>query len=260
MHPISAGPLDLGSLLVTSEQPFDLLSSDLAAQLEADAVGLAKDHREITLSRALRLLANELTDVWAKYTAERNARSDEVGKLRGELAAARGQIAVLTEELAAAQAGGPAIPATHSGSPEPHAITLHEINGCNRSLHVQALDGRGPGGASHLYEIAVLSPAVEVWVDAGDHSKGTCLERGSILSVLLPFQKGPVNEVGVGCNGITHESVLAILLHRLDGFQSGPYACPENAKAREHLWQALDWLNQRTLARESRGVEGTHTP
>ena len=58
-------------------------------------------------------------------------------------------------------------------------------------------------------------------------------------------------------NGISQEALLAILIDRLRGFQSGQYACRENAIALTKLEEATMWLQKRTLDRVRRGVEGT---
>jgi hypothetical protein len=70
------------------------------------------------------------------------------------------------------------------------------------------------------------------------------------------FQNGPINEVGV--NGVTQEVLLSIVADRLRSFQSGPFSCRENAIALTKIEEALHWLQQRTLARMRRGVEGTN--
>lgn len=70
------------------------------------------------------------------------------------------------------------------------------------------------------------------------------------------FQNGPIKEVGT--NGVTHEALLAIVEDRLIGFQSGPYACRENAVALTKIQEAMMWLQKRTRDRLARGVEGTH--
>ena len=72
------------------------------------------------------------------------------------------------------------------------------------------------------------------------------------------FQNGPIAEDGVGVNGVTHEVLLAIVADRLRSFQQGPYACKANACALTHIEEAMHWLQQRTLERMRRGVEGTH--
>ncbi|MFC4162009.1 Acb2/Tad1 domain-containing protein [Chitinimonas lacunae] len=113
-------------------------------------------------------------------------------------------------------------------------IHSHEINPANASITITVADEPGAGGANHLY---VLEPQ-----NGNPHT--------------LEFQNGPINEVGV--NGITHEALLAVLVDRLKGFQSGPYACRENAIALTKLEEAQMWLQQRTRQRIERGVEGTH--
>lgn len=117
-------------------------------------------------------------------------------------------------------------------------ITTHKINECNEALKIQVLDEPGQGGACHRYVIKfeVKDGSREAWG--------------------IGFQNGPIKEVGV--NGITHEALLAILIDRLRGFQSGAYACYENEAALMYLEHALAWLHRRTREREARGVEGTH--
>ena len=75
----------------------------------------------------------------------------------------------------------------------------------------------------------------------------------------INFQNGPINEDGNGVNGLTHEVLLAIVADRLRSFQSGPYSCKANACALTHIEEAQHWLQQRTLERMRRGVEGSHT-
>jgi hypothetical protein len=115
-------------------------------------------------------------------------------------------------------------------------LTSHKVNPANDVLKVSALDGPGPGGASHDYEIA--------------------MPDGS--GVRLAFQNGPINEAGV--NGITHEALLAILIDRMEGFQAGSFASIYNAEALSHLTSAQEALQRRTKERMARGVEGTHQP
>ena len=71
----------------------------------------------------------------------------------------------------------------------------------------------------------------------------------------IQFQKGPIQEAGV--NGISNEALMAIVKHRLQGFQSGNYACRENAVALTKLQESMMWLQKRTRDRMARGVEGT---
>jgi hypothetical protein len=117
-------------------------------------------------------------------------------------------------------------------------LTEHKVNPANDQLQVMVVDEPGHGGACHKYAIA--HPSFE-------------------SSVLIEFQNGPISADGNGVNGLTHEVLLSIVADRLRGFQSGPYACKANACALTHIEEALHWLQQRTLERMRRGVEGTHT-
>ena len=113
----------------------------------------------------------------------------------------------------------------------------HKVNPANDTLVVEVLDGPGQGNACHEYKVS----------------------HPSLLPVYISFQNGPINEDGNGVNGLTHEVLLAIVADRLRGFQSGPYSCKANACALTHIEEAQHWLQQRTLERMRRGVEGTHT-
>lgn len=118
-------------------------------------------------------------------------------------------------------------------------ITDHQINECNQAITITADDpDEKYGGASNVYECAIQGAAVP----GGD--------------AVIRFQRGPIKEVGT--NGLTHEVLLAILVDRLRGFQSGPFACRENALALAKLEEAQHWLHNRTRARVARGVEGTY--
>lgn len=117
-------------------------------------------------------------------------------------------------------------------------ITTHKVNECNDTIEIAVLDEPGCGGACHRYvmKFAKKDGSREAWG--------------------INFQDGPIAEVGV--NGITHEVLLAILIDRLKGFQSGPFAHPYNADALTKLQTALVSLKLRTRDRMYCGVEGTH--
>jgi hypothetical protein len=120
-------------------------------------------------------------------------------------------------------------------------ITSHKINTLNECIKIQATDDPGSGGANHEYKICgVQGP----------------LDHHPIPTIDIRFQNGPIQEVGA--NGISNESLLAIVEDRLKGFQSGQFACRENALALTHLQESMHWLNHRTRERMQRGVEGTH--
>ena len=120
----------------------------------------------------------------------------------------------------------------------PRTLTSHKVNGLNEVLEIQVLDEPGQGNACHVYRIT----------EGGD------AEEFPECSVC--FQNGPIQEVGV--NGISNEALLAIVEDRLLGFQSGQFACRENALALTKLQEAMMWLQKRTRDRMARGVEGTN--
>jgi len=121
-------------------------------------------------------------------------------------------------------------------------LTSHRVNGLNEVLRIEVLDEPGQGNACHLYGITSDEPR----------------NADTPPAVTLPvrFQNGPIGEAGV--NGISNEALLAIVEDRLIGFQSGQYACRENAVALTKLQEAMMWLQKRTRDRIARGVEGTH--
>ncbi|MEZ7524021.1 hypothetical protein [Burkholderia vietnamiensis] len=116
-------------------------------------------------------------------------------------------------------------------------ISDHVVNPANDRITIEVTDAPGAGGANHIY-----------WVHFEDGEK--------VSPVCIFFQNGPIAEVGV--NGLTQEVLLAIVTDRLRSFQAGPFACRENALALTKIEEAQHWLQQRTLARMRRGVEGTH--
>lgn len=73
----------------------------------------------------------------------------------------------------------------------------------------------------------------------------------------IHFQEGPIKECGV--NGVANEDLINMVICRLEHFQQSDYRCRENALAITALEEALLRLRKRTMARENRGVEGTHT-
>lgn len=123
-------------------------------------------------------------------------------------------------------------------------LTGHMVNGCNSDLHIVVCDSPGHGGACHQYQIVNVS-------------RQNRKPDGDYVACEVNFQNGPIKEVGT--NGVTHEALIAILIDRLEGFQSGKYACTDNQEALDALRVAQTALQRRTVARVARGVEGTHT-
>jgi len=103
---------------------------------------------------------------------------------------------------------------------------------------VFAVGGIGPGNAFHHYTVT----------GADGFAVGA-----------VHFQCGPRNVEG-STPGIFGDELLAILQHRLECFQSGPFACDENAEALAAVIAAREAMARRTNARAARGVLGTNTP
>lgn len=80
-------------------------------------------------------------------------------------------------------------------------------------------------------------------------------DEGKTLTA-VHFQEGPIKEAGV--NGVANEDLINMVICRLQHFQDSEFNCKENACAITKLEEALLWLRKRTMARENRGVEGTH--
>ena len=112
------------------------------------------------------------------------------------------------------------------------------VDDSHKYTDVMSDDYVGPGAAHHHY---LIGPK--------DITKNAFVE--------VTFQDGPIKESGV--NGIMDENLIAIVIDRLRGFQTGPFKCRENAIALTKLEESLMWLKERTRGREVRGVEGTHT-
>lgn len=130
------------------------------------------------------------------------------------------------------------LPKTAQQETQMRTLDEHKVNPANDTLTISVVDEPGAGGANHAYRIN--------WA----------ADSGVLHQVSVDFQNGPINEAGV--NGVTHEALLAIVADRLRSFQKGPYTCKANACALTHIEEAQHWLQQRTIERMRRGIEGTH--
>lgn len=134
-------------------------------------------------------------------------------------------------------------------------LTSHKMNGLNEVLTIEVLDEPGSGNACHEYQITGIDP--RLWEKQDDGTEVLDIEKTATqrIGCSITFQNGPIQECGV--NGISNEALLAVVEDRLAGFQSGQYACRENAIALTKIQEAMMWLQKRTLDRVRRGVEGT---
>jgi hypothetical protein len=123
-------------------------------------------------------------------------------------------------------------------------LTDHKISKLNReNILVEAVDDPDVDGANHEYRIRVQKLAE------------TSEQQDEVISITnVKFQKGGLADVGV--NGLTDQALLAIVLDRMRGFQSGPYSCRDNAIAITKMEEALMWMGRRYADRATRGVEG----
>jgi len=118
-------------------------------------------------------------------------------------------------------------------------IDHHDGHGLNDEITIHH-DDRDPdnGNASHHYFCKLEKTIIADGVVADIH-----------------FQHGPRDEPG-SIAGVTDAVLLAIVLDRYRGFQSGPYACRENALVITKIEEALHWMKHRADARARRGVLG----
>lgn len=87
------------------------------------------------------------------------------------------------------------------------------------------------------------------------------LDKGKIPTMnpmygMVKFQDGPIAEKGV--NGCQVEDLIAISIDRISQFQMGGFPCNENKIAIDNLERALAALDQRTLDRRRRELEGVN--
>ncbi len=129
-------------------------------------------------------------------------------------------------------------------------ITTHGTAALNEQLRITVHDEPGQGNACHKYKI--WPKDLDTFDVCADPKRGGRLVRACLD---IQFQDGPIAENGV--NGISNESLLAIVQDRLEGFQSGKFACVENEDALRAVKLALRVLNDRTAKRIALGIEGT---
>lgn len=117
----------------------------------------------------------------------------------------------------------------------------HDGHGLNESIFI-CTDDPDASGAAHRYDLSI--PA------------GPDGHVGEVQIIgFVQFQQGPRNVEG-STPGATEAALLAVLIDRLRGFQSGPYACRENAIQLTKLEECLMWTKQRAHDRAKRGVLG----
>lgn len=129
-------------------------------------------------------------------------------------------------------------------------VSHHDGHGLNDLMEIRA-DDRHPvnGNASHRYHVVMDITGTAAAIAAG------CTGKTDDMVADVQFQFGPRKEPG-SVPGCTEAVLMAILIDRLEGFQSGPYACVENDEQLIHLRAALAATRKRADARAARGVLG----
>ena len=121
---------------------------------------------------------------------------------------------------------------------------LNTIQKHDKLNDVFSYDSVGCGNAHHIYAI---HPYGDDPSQVGEHE----------CYAYIRFQHGPRNNDD-NEHGVLDTDLLEIVRDRLKAFQSGDFACDENANALHHIEEALLWMNKRVEDRAERGVLGTN--
>jgi hypothetical protein len=119
-------------------------------------------------------------------------------------------------------------------------LTHRNGSALNEALTLLACDDVNDGGAPCEYLVRYARPNIYVPASRILYNHGLRFHTGD------PAQ---------GVTGLSNEALLAMVLDRLRGFQTGPYPCPENTHAVQCVEQALRWLRLRSEHRRAREEE-----
>lgn len=128
--------------------------------------------------------------------------------------------------------------------PRPILINYHRIPGdiVNEGIELRAVGEVGSGGAHTEYQIDI--PA----------NSGTRHVLNLSRHITLRFHVG--NPIEEGVKGLTNEVILAAIIHRMEGFESGQFFCEDDELALRLLKAAMLAFHARSAKRQARGVEG----
>jgi len=105
-----------------------------------------------------------------------------------------------------------------------HKVTTHKsCNYLNSKLDIEATDDPGPGGAHNSYQITTT---------VADYASKFCT---------IKFHTGDPKGID-GIKGISDETLLAVVIDRLKGFQKGKFGNEKIANALVRLEECLMWL------------------
>lgn len=119
----------------------------------------------------------------------------------------------------------------------------HRVNGLNDAITIRPIGEPGPGGAHTRYVLELACPE----------------DRSPVprKTLDIQFQSRPISGP-TDFDGWTNESLIAVVIDRIRGFQRAQFACRDNAIALTHMEDALMRLQNRTRDRMARGVEGSN--
>ncbi len=118
-------------------------------------------------------------------------------------------------------------------------LTSIAVPGSPSPLVVAACDNPGYGDPNLRYDISGFNTVY----NGSANAKGGYPAQFTSLQL---FYHDDYNG-GLVPNGVTENAVIATLIDHLQGKQSGPRACQENAVAMEYLAAAMQLLNQRDV-------------
>ncbi|BEG72462.1 hypothetical protein RVBP21_0900 [Pseudomonas phage BRkr] len=120
------------------------------------------------------------------------------------------------------------------------------------------VSGSSGGKTIDAYGVDEMSGAPKRIVISGfDASTNKAAEPSdNKLELVILLQNGVIPEVGI--NGVTVEDLLTASIIVFEGFQSGKFACEENAKALFHMNAARELIRARLERRQAQGTEGTY--
>lgn len=98
----------------------------------------------------------------------------------------------------------------------------------------------------------------EHWTDNDGSPSGGCTSGNGFA---ISWQNGPLGRDvdRKEPNGAFVEDIIMAAKARIEFYQASKFSCETNQTALLHLSLALRALESRTVERESRGVEGTHS-
>ena len=141
-------------------------------------------------------------------------------------------------------------------------VTVHHHPGDElNNLTIIGADDRDPacGNASHTYMIHredvydEIPATADLPMDESTWDGPTIKDHPYLAEI--HFQHGGRNIEG-STPGLLDGALLAVIIDRYEGFQSGLFHCPENGEVLDHLYAALALMKERIDKRNAQKVLG----